>query len=159
MKKLIFAGLFLITVFSNAQVLSQKKAVSRPGWGPITNVEFRYYYLPDIDIYYDTDKNEFIYDKKGKWIRDKFLPSRSKEYDLYDGYTVIITDYNGKKPYVYHQKHLALFPKENRVSEREFLNNQSSRSTKTLIGQEGRPGVGATKSIPATRDTPNEKRF
>lgn len=159
MKKIILACLFLTSVFSNAQVATHKKAVSKPSWGPISSTDFRYYYLPDIDIYYDTVTSEFIYDKKGKWIREKSLPSRCREYNLYEGYKVIINDYNGNSPYKYHQKHLARYPKENRGKGKKVIKTQSIPSSKIPTGPNGKHEKGSVKSITATKGTSKENGF
>ncbi|MBP4137045.1 hypothetical protein [Flavobacterium geliluteum] len=150
MKKIILVCLFLMSVFSNAQVVTHKNAASKPSWGPLSSEDFRYYYLPDIDIYYDTEKSEFIYDKKGKWVRVKSLPSQCKGYNLYEGYKVIITDYNGNIPYQYHQKHLVKYPKENRGKEKKIVKTKSVPSKKSVVGQ-NKTWEGSTKSIPATK--------
>lgn len=150
MKKLILTVLFLTSIFSDAQVLIHRSAAVRPDWGPITNVDFRYYYLPDIDIYYDINTSEFIYDKKAKWIRNKVLPVQHRKYNLYDGYKVIITDYTGNTPYKYHQKHLLNYSKKN-LDKKQKKNQIPSISSTKAPKSESRTEIGSTMSIPTTR--------
>jgi hypothetical protein len=159
MKKLILVGLFLTSVFSNAQAVTHIKAVSKPDWGSSSSSDFRYYYLPDIDMYYDNETSEFIYDHKGKWMREKSLPSRCKGYNLYDGYKVIINDYSGNSPYKYHQKHLDKYPKENRGKGKKAVKTRSIPSSKGSGGQNSKPGNASVKSIPATKGAPKENGF
>lgn len=78
---------------------------SPPEWGPVGYDNMQYYYLPDIQVYYDIRLAEFIYYGQNKWIRAKRLPSYCRNYDLYNGYKVVLTNYRGKTPYVYFNSH------------------------------------------------------
>lgn len=112
MKKLVFASvLFMSVFFAQAQVSINVNIGTPPSWGPQGYDDSRYYYLPDIDVYYDVNQSVFIYDNGGKWIREKRLPSRYRNYDLYSGYKVVLSDYRGDSPYSYHTKHKASYPK------------------------------------------------
>lgn len=113
MKKLVFASvLFMSVFFAHAQQVSINVNIGTPpNWGPQGNDESRYYYLPDIDVYYDVNQSVFIYDNNGKWTRDKQLPAKCRQYDLYSGYKVVLNDYKGDAPYKYHTKHRASYPK------------------------------------------------
>ena len=100
MKKSVFAlVLFMSVFFAQAQVSINVNIGTPPSWGPEGNDNSRYYYLPDIDTYYDVAKSQYIYENKGKWIRQKNLPSKNRQYDLYKGYKVVLTDYKGDAPY------------------------------------------------------------
>ena len=108
MKKniLLFIGLFFITATNiQAQVSVNVNLGTPPVWAPADRVETQYYYLPDIDTYYDVPSERFIYISNGKWIRSTVLPVRYKSYNLNSGRVVYLTDYRGKSPYVYHKKH------------------------------------------------------
>jgi len=112
MKKLVFASVLLMSVFfAQAQVSVNVNIGTPPNWGPQGYDNSRYYYLPDIDVYYDVNQSAFLYDNGGKWIREKRLPSKYRQYDLYSGYKVVLTDYRGDAPYKYHEKHRANYPK------------------------------------------------
>ena len=60
----------------------------------------RYYYLPDVEAYYDVQTSTFIYYGGGAWVHRRYLPVRYRSYDLYSGYKVVMTDYHGDAPYV-----------------------------------------------------------
>lgn len=112
MKKLVFASvLFMSVFFAHAQVSINVNIGTPPSWGPEGYDNDRYYYLPDIDVYYDVNQSVFIYDNSGRWVREKRLPSRYRQYDLYSGYKVVLTNYRGDAPYTYHTKHRANYPK------------------------------------------------
>lgn len=118
------------SVFAQAQVSVNVNIGTPPNWGPVGYDNSRYYYLPDIDVYYDINQSVFISDNNGKWVRAKRLPERYRQYDLYSGYKVVLNDYRGDAPYKYHSKHRAEYPKgyhgkpqKNRGEKPEKYNN------------------------------------
>ncbi|HSD08966.1 hypothetical protein [Flavobacterium sp.] len=78
---------------------------SPPEWGPVGYDNVEYYYLPDIQMYYDIRHAQYIYLSGSHWIRTKRLPSHCRHYDLYNGYKVVLTDYHGNAPYAYFDTH------------------------------------------------------
>ena len=78
---------------------------SPPEWGPVGYDNVEYYYLPDIQVYYDIRATQYIYFGNGKWIRSRYLPSHCRNYDLYHGYKVVLNDYHGHAPYTYYNTH------------------------------------------------------
>lgn len=80
-----------------------------PQWGPAGYENARYYYLPDIEAYYDIQNSVFIYYYESNWVRRSYLPVQYRNYDLYKGYKVVMTDYKGDSPYTsfneYRQKY------------------------------------------------------
>ncbi|OIV40227.1 hypothetical protein [Flavobacterium johnsoniae] len=112
MKKLVFASvLFMSVFFAHAQVSVNINIGTPPNWGPQGYDDSRYYYLPDIDIYYDVAQSQYIYDNNGRWVRERRLPAKYRQYDLYSGYKVVLNDYKGDAPYSYHSRHRASYPK------------------------------------------------
>jgi hypothetical protein len=137
MKKLGFALILLMSVFAHAQVSINVNIGTPPNWGPEGNDTSRYYYLPDIDVYYDVNQSQYIYENEGKWIRDKRLPSRCRQYDLYGGYKVVLNGYKGDAPYYYHTKHRTAYPQgyhgkpqKNRGNKPEKNNNWDKQKPK-----------------------------
>ena len=104
--KILFIGLlFITTVALQAQVSVNVNLGTPPVWAPADRVQSQYYYLPEIDTYYDVPSERFIYIRNGKWIRSTVLPSRYRSYNLNSGRVVYLTDYRGNSPYMYHKKH------------------------------------------------------
>ena len=103
--------LVLCAIASQAQVLININTGKPPPWGPVGYSEARYYYLPDVESYYDIPATQFICFVKGKWVHRDRLPSRYRNYDLYDGYKVVITDYKGKAPYRHFDENKAEYAK------------------------------------------------
>ncbi len=105
-------GLLLFTgLQSYAQVTVNVNVGAQPSWGPVGYTDVRYYYLPDIDTYYDISSSQYIFVSNGKWIRAAALPRAYRSYNLYDGYKVVLTDYREATPYVYYKTHKAKYPK------------------------------------------------
>lgn len=104
-------GLLLsLTTVSFAQVsVSVNINAPAPAWiaAPVPTAEF--YYLPDIQVYYDRPAAQFIYLHQGSWIRSRSLPVAYRGYDLHRGRTVCLTDYHGRTPYSYYRTHRARY--------------------------------------------------
>ena len=54
-----------------------------------------------MEAYYDVQSSLFIYYDGGAWIYRTHLPSQYRDYDLYYGYKVVMTDYRGDTPYTH----------------------------------------------------------
>jgi hypothetical protein len=78
---------------------------SPPEWGHVGYDNMEYYYLPDIQVYYDITAAQYIYFGNGNWIRSPRLPAYCRNYNLYNGYKVVLTNYHGRTPYVYFNSH------------------------------------------------------
>jgi hypothetical protein len=104
--KLVAMGLFLVVTASmQSQVSVNVNVGTPPLWGPAGYSNVDYYYLPDVDTYYDIRTSQFIYFGQGKWIRARNLPARYRNYDLYGGYKVVLNDYHGRSPYSLYKQH------------------------------------------------------
>lgn len=98
--KFFALGLFLAASAANAQVsVSVNINAPAPPWIAAPVAEARFYYLPDIQVYYDRPAAQFIYYGGGRWIRARHLPASYGYYDLDRGRTVCLTDYHGYAPY------------------------------------------------------------
>ncbi|MFV8336649.1 hypothetical protein [Flavobacterium sp. RSP29] len=105
--KLIIAGIILFASSNTmqAQVSVNVNIGSPPAWGPSGYSAVDYYYLPDIQAYYDIRATQFIYFGGGKWIRSRNLPNQYRNYNLYNGYKVVLNDYHGSRPYSNYNNH------------------------------------------------------
>jgi hypothetical protein len=108
--KIAIVGLFLMVASATQAQVSVNVNIGTPAppppaWGPAGYAEMEYYYLPDIEAYYDVRASQFIYFGGGRWVRTTYLPRQYRNYDLYGGYKVVLTDYHGKTPYTYFDRH------------------------------------------------------
>ncbi|HMI07488.1 MAG TPA: hypothetical protein VK528_08075, partial [Flavobacterium sp.] len=104
----LFATAIIIVIGiskSAAQVSVNVNIGAPPAWAPVGYETAEYYYLPDVESYYDVRASRFIYFGNGQWVRTRYLPRPYRHYDLYNGYKVVLTDYHGPSPYVHFKEH------------------------------------------------------
>lgn len=110
--KFIIIGISLIfTGGMQAQVSVNVNIGTPPLWGPSGYSDVRYYYLPDVEAYYDVKSSNFIYYSGNTWVQRSYLPKQYKNYNLYNGYKVVLTDYRGNSPYVHYKQHKIKYKK------------------------------------------------
>jgi len=63
---------------------------SQPEWGPVGYDYVNYYYLPDVNAYYDVPAHCYVYEDGGVWVHRTYLPGRYRNYDVYRGYKVVV---------------------------------------------------------------------
>ncbi|MFV8345744.1 hypothetical protein [Flavobacterium sp. ZB4P13] len=130
--KLIIAGIILL-VSSNtmqAQVSVNVNIGSPPAWGPVGYSAVDYYYLPDVQAYYDIRATQFIYFGGGKWIRSRNLPYQYRNYNLYNGYKVVLTDYHGSRPYSNFNTHKVKYYKGYKGKPQKSIGSNRSHNNK-----------------------------
>lgn len=105
--KLITLGIVMLfaTNSMHAQISVNLHLGTAPSWGPAGYASVDYYYLPDIEAYYDIRESQFIYLNRGTWIRSRNLPRQYSNYDLNSGYKVVLNDYHGSRPYASFRNH------------------------------------------------------
>lgn len=100
MKKLLFiAALFfgcLTTKIADAQVGFHVSVNigSQPAWGPVGYSHAEYYYMPDIDAYYDVPAHQYVYFENNVWVHNGNLPPRYANFDRYHSYKVVVNQRN-----------------------------------------------------------------
>ncbi len=103
MKKLLLTTMIVTAFIFNTQIKAQFSVNlnvnlgGRPNWGLPGNYAGNYYYLPEIDSYYDIPNRQFIYFEGPSWVFASALPNRFRNYDLFNGFKVVI---NQPKPYL-----------------------------------------------------------
>lgn len=106
LKALLSAMILFFVSNSQAQVETVKTTTTTtktlPDWGVSGHNDARYYYIPDIETYYDIQNKNFVRMDNGKWVKSTELPATYKDYDLYSGYKVVLTD--DKEPYADYDK-------------------------------------------------------
>lgn len=110
--KLISATLlFLISSAIHSQISINVNIGSQPTWGPVGYTNVNYYYLPDIEAYFDIRASQFIYFSQGIWVHSVYLPRQYRNYDLYNGYKVVLNNYHGHSPYQNFSSHKVIYYK------------------------------------------------
>jgi len=74
----------------------------QPVWGPVGADYAENYYLPDIEAYYNVPTKRFYFNMDGRWVYRSSLPSRYRNFDLYNSYKVVV---NERNPWHNHEKY------------------------------------------------------
>lgn len=93
MRKLIIMSVLFFGCFAykaSAQVSVNINIGDQPDWGPYGYDRVQYYYLPDIDVYYDVMSRTYTYFDGRYWVTSTYLPYAYRNYDLYRGYKVVL---------------------------------------------------------------------
>lgn len=88
----IFSSLLYKTAHAQVSVSLGVNIGSQPEWGPAGYDYVNYYYMPDIDTYYDVPNRQYVYLNNNVWIRSRALPPRYSTYNVYNGYKVVINE-------------------------------------------------------------------
>lgn len=117
MKKIIKIFLLLFVALSTSMCVSHRTVVVQdpvmpppPMWGPAGFDGIRYYYMPDMMVYYDLHTGMFIYPRGRRWITRNYLPGYYSHFDLYNTHVVVINNYFGPSPYQYFNQHRVTYP-------------------------------------------------
>jgi hypothetical protein len=81
-----------------------------PQWAPPVYSGIRYYYLPDIECYYDIYTREFIFLNHAQWFYSPTLPYMYPGFDLNNCFVIIVNS-NIYQPWMHHQYYVSHFPR------------------------------------------------
>ena len=148
--KLVFLSVIMLFAFNTvkAQIQVRFNIGVQPQWAPV-EYQTDYYYLPDVEAYYDVPNSMFIYYEGNSWIHRSYLPVRYRNYDLYHGYKVSMREYHGNTPYYNHQVYRDRYSNgKNRIVQRSMGqrpsnyrdNNQVNRNRGGQINRNDRQG-------------------
>jgi|SRR5659263_3151 len=149
MKTIKFLVLGMILAFAGTaqgQVSVNFHIGTAPAWGPRGYDNVRYYYLPDVEAYYDVNTAMFIYISGNTWIRRSYLPSRYRGYNLYQGRKVVMNNYHGNSPYYNHKVYRAKYGRGNQGHQQQNMGNRNE-------------GNGNRRSVMNTRNYRNDRNY
>lgn len=114
MKK-IFIILGIILGFAVTNVTAQFKLdtkqpnrTEQPTWGPVGYHYVSFYYLPELNIYYDVIQKQFVIPNGSKWEYTNNLPKKYHHVNLYNTYKVVFQD-DDNQPFVSNKKHQKIY--------------------------------------------------
>jgi len=138
--KLFIVGFMLVLAGSTQAQISVKVHIGTPpAWGPAGYNNVQYYYLPDVEAYYDVQHSMFIYQSGNAWVHRSYLPTRYRNYDLYGGYKVVVNDYRGNTPYIHFKDHKMKYAKGYRGKAQRNIgvrNNQHNQVKSNAVVQQ-----------------------
>jgi hypothetical protein len=104
-----------VTIFTGCNTYRQsasgfQSGYENPQWAPSYYDGARYYYLPDIECYYDIYSREFIFLNNAQWIYSPYIPSVYYDFNLNNSFVVIVNS-NIYQPWMHHQYYVSHFPR------------------------------------------------
>jgi len=96
----------------NVSAVSQQPQgnYENPQWAPPYFPGVRYYYLPDIETYYDINSQEFVYLDNGQWIFSRECPFLNTGFDLNNSFAIAL-DINVFQPWMHHHYYVSHYPR------------------------------------------------
>ena len=76
----------------------------RPAWGPATPAGAQYYYVPEIDGYYDLQARNYLVQRNGRW-----LPVANVQGYNPASFHPVVVDYRGRQPWSQYRDHHARY--------------------------------------------------
>ncbi|MGF1924571.1 MAG: hypothetical protein ACQUHE_10365 [Bacteroidia bacterium] len=142
---------------ASAQVSLNVNIGSQPLWGPVGYDHVDYYYLPDVESYYNVPKKQFIYQNNGKWQFNNSLPAKYNSYNLYNGYKVVM---NGTNPYQNFTTHKTKYVKyKNWGGKQKAIKNSNDRKYFVVSGHpHGMPPGQAKKVVNVSKGNGNNSK-
>jgi hypothetical protein len=128
-----------LAIRAPAQISINVNIGTPPLWGPVGYNEVQYYYLPDVEAYYDVHTSNFIYYNAGTWVHRTYLPVQYRNYDLYSGYKVVMTDYRGKTPYTHFADYKRKYAKGYRGHAQKTIGVRPGRGTPNHLEYRNEP--------------------
>jgi hypothetical protein len=102
--------LTLFNGFGNSVLRAQPVIYPNPPWAPAYYPGVRYYYIPDIETFYDLSNQDFVYLDDGQWLFSYSLPPMYRNFDLYDAFVVAL-DMDVFQPWMHFQFYLSNYPR------------------------------------------------
>ncbi|MCC8427291.1 hypothetical protein [Mucilaginibacter sp. UR6-11] len=98
MKKILLTAVLLVSCLmfkadAQLRISLGLNIGSQPDWGPVGYDHASYYYMPDVDAYYDVPNHQYVYFENNRWVRGAGLPGRYN-FDPYNSYKVVVNERN-----------------------------------------------------------------
>lgn len=135
MKRLLFLAMLAIGMAAvypaNAQVNIRINIGNQPQWGPYGYNQARYYYLPEMNVYYDIANRTYIYQERRSWVTSRILPRQYGSINLYNTYKVVMNNNTPWRDNAAHQNRYTRYRNNHtQVSIRDYAyrNNKRDKS-------------------------------
>lgn len=90
---------------------TQETSYPVPAWAPpFSYGAGRYYYFPDVEMYYDLSDQDFVYLDGGQWLFSPVLPPLYAGFDLNNCFVVAL-NHSVYQPWMHHQYYVAHYPR------------------------------------------------
>ena len=78
--------------------------LGHPAWGPAVPAGAQYYYVPEIDGYYDLAARNYLVQRNGRWIPVATVPGYNPA-----SFHPVVVDYRGRQPWDQYRDHHARY--------------------------------------------------
>src|SRR5659263_244690 len=116
-KSLAVAAVILLSasMFSGCMMMAPVRTVTsvnyeNPQWAPPYYSGARYYYLPDLELYYDLGTREYIFLMDGRWNFSPYVPAIYRNYDLDNCFSIVMS-VDVYRPWLHHQYYVSHYPR------------------------------------------------
>ncbi len=125
MKKVIFA---LIVAFVFTSTLSSNAKAGTPPWAQANgyNKKTTHIYLPEQNIYFDLNKNVYLFEENGVWIDSQTLPQKYSGIDFSKSRQMELTVKN-EEPYKKIIEHRETYNREINATNNAYLQEQKQK--------------------------------
>ena len=112
MKTLTKTGIIttLVILLTALNSYNSRGQYVNPPWAPAYFPGVRYYYIPDIETFYDLENQDFAYLDDGQWVFSDYLPPMYSGFDLYSAYVVAL-DQNVYQPWMHYHLYVSNYPR------------------------------------------------
>ena len=116
--KFLLGGLLAFGALTAAPAQAQTVVINPPSWGPAAPAGTRYYYLPEVDGYYDLRSQEYIVRRDGQWQRQGQLNGFDR-----NSWRPRVIDYLGDTPWSRYDEDRRRYPAGLPPGQRKRLEN------------------------------------
>ncbi len=97
---------------STFYVSNRPDIVRPPVWAPAyENADLiHYYYLPDIQAYYDVYNQEYVYLEEGNWRFSAFLPNYYSGFNINNAFVIVLNS-QVHEPWMHHEIYESHYPR------------------------------------------------
>jgi hypothetical protein len=109
---------FAAPVAAQAQV-GVNVQIGHPAWGPAVPAGTQYYYVPEIDGYYDLAAQRYIVLRNGQWVPVAAMPGYNPA-----NFHPVVVNYRGRQPWTQYRDHHARYYRPVAVQQRPVVVQQ-----------------------------------
>ena len=125
-KKIFFALVVMtITTSMSFHILAE---TTLPPWAPANgyNAKTTHVFLPDQNIYFDLNKNVYIYEDNGQWFNSPVAPDKFRDVDLRNAKQIEI-EMRNENPYTKNVEHREIYNKQVKAEQEAYLKEQKQK--------------------------------
>jgi hypothetical protein len=100
----VFGAFAALTAPAAHAQVGSSALFGHPAWGPAAPAGAQYYYVPEIDGYYDLAARNYIVQRNGRWV-----PVAAVQGYNPASFHPVVVDYRGRQPWAQYRDHHARY--------------------------------------------------